>query len=393
MNDKSKTDILFPTSLSGVLVLFLSWFFPWVEDPYSRHTLKPIRYIFQGVDLFSIILWLQAILAIFIFVLALKKSRSRGLSRVTGVLVIIDLLILNFPALDSETRLPAGIGLGSILALLAAVLFFIPERSGIFSFLRKQKETDIPQNRTIIYLGILLFLSCWLPWTRGYYSWFGKNLIDLLPGHKYIFYFPLLFVVSSSVLVLWGFFGKDARIPAFASGTLFMVYFFYSVLLGGILQMIYSRSIGFFAAFVISCALLWTALGKKISRDSIQLKNLLRIDVLFAAILAVVFPLNIFPAHDQYSMPKLNPLFELFVFVVPLFAVLSILLALIGKKNRWAGRTAGWLALFFLISYFLVAGFYVIFLLKSIMGVLEIIASVGLIVIPAEKRKEMNAVN
>jgi len=388
MNERNKTGVPGPTSLFGVIFLFLSWFFPWVGDPYTRQTLKPIKYFFQGIDLFSITLWLLAILSVFIIILALKRRNSKGLSRVTGALVIVVLLILNFPALDSETRLPATIGLGSILALLAAVLLIIPDPTGIFSFLRKHRGPDTQADRTIAYLGILLFLSCWLPWTKGFYSWFGKNLIDLLPGHKYNFYFPSLFILATSILAVWAMLKKDARIPAFISGALFMAYFFYLALLQGILQTFYSRSIGFFAALAIAVLLLWRASGKKIDRNAAHLKNLLRLDVLLAAILAVVFPLNIFPAHGQYSMPKLNPVFELGVFIVPFFSLLSIFLAWVGKNNGRARRAAAWLALIFLIAYALSGSFFVFFLIISVKGVLVVIAILGLIVMPSKIKNE-----
>jgi hypothetical protein len=387
MNNKNKQRALLPTHLIGVLFLFLSCFFPWVSDPYSRNAFKPAQYVFQGVNFFSIAIWLQAILAIFIIIGVLKKNPSRWPSRLSGTIVIIELLILNFPALDSETRLPVQIGIGSILAVLAAILLLIPERTGLFSFLKKQKDTDTPEDKTIVYLGILLFLSCWLPWSKGYYSWFGKNLIDLLPGHKYIFYFPSLFIASCSALVLLGILKKNTRIPALISGGLFMAYFLYIVLMQGILQTLFRGSIGFFAALIISGLLLWKVSGKKIRTDSFHARNLLRADVLLAAILAVVFPLNVFPAHSQYSIPKFNSLFELIIVIVPFFALLSIGLVLINKNNSWARRTAGSLSLIFLILYFLTAGFYVIFLIKSFKGALEIIASLGLILIPANKKR------
>jgi hypothetical protein len=388
MNDEKRQNLFFPSDLIGVTLLFLSWFLPWISDPYSRESFSPVRYVLRGVDFFSLTFWMQVPLAAFILVGALRrKSRLKWIPRLTGFLVILELLLLNFPAIDSETRIPVQIEIGSILSLLAAVLLILPKFSGEFVFKKKGMGSQIKPDATITYFGILLFLSYWLPWTRGYYSWFGRTLVDYFPGHFSNFYFPLLLVSSSLVLTVWSILNKKPRIPALICGLLVLFFFLYRVLLQGIAQTIYMASFGFYLAIMISCALLWKISGKKSWLDSARLRNLLRIDVILAAILGTDFLLIFTSFHSGFHRPKINPLFELFIFMVPLLAFLSIILAWLGKENDWVRRTTGALALLLLIFCGLVAVYFIPVLIFSVNGMLAVVSSLGLILIPIRGKR------
>lgn len=393
MKKKDKLAYFKRSDIISALLLLISYFLPWSTEPYNRFSWSPFYYVFSDfplkIDFISIIFLLIIVWAIFTFISAFKGRKTRIFKNLTGILVIIAIFIIQFPYLFSYNRLTIQVRIGSIMAVLAAIGLLLPLKILRFTLLKSDLE---PKDNTLIYLGTLLFLCCWLPWVRGYHSFFGYNLFDTISGSgKALFYLPLFIPLSGLLMIGLGLLKRNVRLLSIIAGFMVFGYLLMKAIIFGPLYLIYSMSIGAYMAIPIAAALLWTGRGKKLDEISIAWKNLLKPEVILASILALIFGLNLFSNQSQDFLPKTNVLFDMFVFSIPFFSILTVLFALMNMRILWMRRAAGIIAiLFYLLTFLTGIGYYQFYLL-GLKNYIAIIASLGMIFIRSNNKKVKEA--